>query len=230
MNAITYDSQEEGWGGYEEPDEEELPGRPRRQFFNRKTAALAALITCALGFYAGVRIEKGQIRGSGSGTGSGAATASAGGSAAFAAAPGGPPAGFAGGSAPGRGTGARGATARFGGGNASAGSVGSIRGKTLYLNDASGNTVKVTLSSATKISKSVTVASSSVRPGDTVVIQGLRNPSGTLIATSVTDSGASTTGGTSNTGGSTGTNSAVGALFAPGGPPAGSTPGGPGGG
>lgn len=208
MNAITYDSHEERWDGSEEPDEEELPGRPRRQFFNRKTAALAALITCALGFYAGVRIEKGQL--------SGSTTASAGGSAALTAAGGGVPAAAGGGSAPGRGTGSRTGAARFGGGSASVGSVSSVRGKTLYLSDASGNTVKVTFSSATKISKSVTVASRSVRPGDTVVIQGLRNSRGTLIATSVTDSGASTTGGgTSSAGRSNAANSAVGALFAP---------------
>jgi hypothetical protein len=220
MNAITYDSHEQRWDGYEEPEEEARSGRPRRRLFNRKTAALAALITGALGFYAGVRIEKGQL--------SGSTTASAGGSAASTAAGGGAPAAAGGGSAPGRGTGSRTGAARSGGGSASVGSVSSVRGKTLYLSDASGNTVKVTLSSATKISKSVTVASRSVRPGDTVVIQGLRNSRGTLIATSVTDSGASTTcGGTSSAGGA---NSAVGALFAPGGPPAGFAPGGPGGG
>jgi Domain of unknown function (DUF5666) len=222
MNAITYERHEQDWDGYEEPEEEARSGRPRRQFFNRKTAALAALITCALGFYAGVRIEKGQL--------SGSTTASAGGSAAVTAAGGGPPAAAGGGSAPGRGTGSRTGAARFGGGNASVGSVSSVRSKTLYLSDVSGNTVKVALSSATKISKSVTVASRSIRPGDTVVIQGLRNSRGTVIATSVTDSGASTTGGgTSSAGSSNGANS-VGGLFAPGGPPAGFAPGGPGGG
>src|ERR1700733_2801887 len=69
MNAIPYDRPEEDWDGYEEGSEAELPGRPRRQFFNKRSAALFALILCAAGFYAGVRVEKGQLSSSSSGTG-----------------------------------------------------------------------------------------------------------------------------------------------------------------
>src|ERR1700760_780196 len=60
-SAIQYeDDREEQW---DDADDETpaLPGRPRRQLFNRYTAALLALITCAIGFYVGIRVEKGQV-------------------------------------------------------------------------------------------------------------------------------------------------------------------------
>ena len=60
-SAIQYeDDREEQW---DDTDDETmaLPGRPRRQFFNRWTAALVALITCAIGFYVGIRVEKSQL-------------------------------------------------------------------------------------------------------------------------------------------------------------------------
>jgi len=62
MSAIPYDSQRQ------DPEAPELgsfatPGRRRRRLFNRKSAALAAAITCAAGFYAGVRVEKSQLGG-----------------------------------------------------------------------------------------------------------------------------------------------------------------------
>ena len=60
-SAIQYeDDREEQW---DDTDDETpaLPGRPRRQLFNRYTAALLALITCAIGFYVGIRVEKSQL-------------------------------------------------------------------------------------------------------------------------------------------------------------------------
>src|ERR1044071_4808226 len=103
-SAIQYqDDREEQW---DDTDEETpaLPGRPRRQLFNRWTAALLALITCAIGFYVGIRVEKGQVSSS-STTGRGFAL----------------PAGFAragaGANASARGAGFPGGA--FGGGNAS---------------------------------------------------------------------------------------------------------------
>ncbi len=167
MSAIPYDSPTQDWNAPEQ-EAPTKPGRRRRQFFNRKSAALAAAITCAAGFYAGVSVEKGQLS-----TAATTTTASAASNATGA----GPRAGFGG--------------AARGGGNASIGTVSSVNGKTIYLTDTSGNTVKVTLSSATKITKSESVSKASVRPGDTVVIQGLKASNGTLTATSVSDSGAS---------------------------------------
>ncbi len=68
MDTITPDRSEEDWDAYQDAPEAEapVPRRARRQFFNRRTAALGALITCAIGFYAGIRVEKGQLSSSSS--------------------------------------------------------------------------------------------------------------------------------------------------------------------
>jgi hypothetical protein len=191
MSAIPYDSQPQdsdaGQQGFA------MPGRPRRRFFNRKSAALAAAITCAAGFYGGVRVEKSQLSGATSAT--------------TAALPSAAPSGASSQGSAGAGAGTRPGFlgAGRGGGNATIGAVSSVNGNTIYLTDTSGNTVKVTLSSATKVTKSVGVSKASVRPGDTVVIQGLKSSNGTVTATSVSDSGATAartgagaTGGTTN--------------------------------
>jgi hypothetical protein len=78
----------------------------------------------------------------------------------------------------------------------SAGTVSTVNGSTIYLSEASGNTVKVTLSSATKVSKSQNTSRHAVRPGDTITVQGVTKPNGTIVATSVTDSGAGAAPGT----------------------------------
>ncbi len=181
-----------------------MPGRPRRQYFNRASAAVAALVTCAIGFYAGVRVEKSQVSSSSTAAGgaasafaararafaSGAAggtagAAAAGSSAAGSASPTGAGAGAASGArAPGAG----------GFGGASFGTVSSVRGGTMYVTESSGNTVKVKLSSSTKISKSLSVPKKAIRPGDTVVIQGLAGKNGTVTAASVSDSGTGSSG------------------------------------
>jgi hypothetical protein len=182
MSSIPYESQTQDWNT---PDQEQLatPGRSRWRWFNRKSAALAAAITCAAGFYAGVSVEKGQLA-------SAATTPTASASTSGAAPGSGARAGFPG--------------AARGGGNASIGTVSSVNGKTIYLTDTAGNTVKVTLSSATKITKSQTVSRASIRPGDTVVIQGAKGSNGTLTATSVSDSGAGAGRAGSGTSGSAG--------------------------
>lgn len=182
MSAIPYDSPEHNWAATEQ-EPPVASGRPRRRFFNRRSAALAAVLTCAAGFYAGVRVEKSQLTSTAS-----AATTSAAGSLAPGARPGvaaqgsGTKTGFP-------------AAGRFGGGNASLGTISSVNGDTIYLTDATGNTVKVTLSPSTKLTKSLGVSKTALHPGDSVVIQGVKNSSGTLVATSVSDSAANTTGG-----------------------------------
>jgi hypothetical protein len=218
MDATTYDSRDEGWEPYAGPqDEQPLPRRPRRQFFNRRSAALLAVVTCGVGFYAGVRVEKGQVSNSSTITlPTAAATGRTGTGAAR----------FGGAGARGGGSGL---AALFGGGAAagsgtSLGTISGVKGKTLYVTGATGNVTKVTLSSATKITKSLGVKRSSLHPGDTVVIRGVKNSKGSLVAASVSDSGASAGGfgaaggGGSSSGGSTGSaSSAVGSLFSSGG-------------
>jgi Domain of unknown function (DUF5666) len=183
MSAVPYDSHEQDWDRTEQQPSMS-PGRPRRRFFNRRSAALAAVITCAAGFYAGIQVEKGQLSSTASAatTGAGTTGATAGG------------AGAAGGFAARFGGGGPGG----GGGNASLGTISSVNGNTIYLTDTTGNTVKVTLSSSTKLTKSLGVKKSALHPGDSVVIQGVKNSGGTLVATSVSDSGTRTTGGGSS--------------------------------
>jgi hypothetical protein len=190
MSAVPYERHDEDW---ETTEQEQFasPGRPRRRFFNRRSAALAAVITCAAGFYAGVRVEKSQLS-TASATAS-ATGAQAGGSTATRSSV---PGGFAGGGQFGGGAG--------GGGNASLGTISSVSGNTLYLTDTTGNTVKVTLSSATKLTKSLGVSKSSLRPGDSIVVQGVKSSSGTIVATSLSDTGARSTGAGSSTGSSSG--------------------------
>jgi hypothetical protein len=230
MSTVSYDAAERDWDP-EEPAQP-LPRRPRRQFFNRKSAALVALITCAAGFYAGVRVEKGQVSSSSTAlrlpgaTGAAAGAARTGASRTGAAgAAGATRSGAAGaartGGAPGF---AGGAGGGFAGGNASVGTVASVNGKTIVLTETSGNTVKVQLSPSTKITKNQSVSRHAVRPGDTIIVQGAPNSKGTTVAASVTDSGASSTGsGSSSSGGSSSGSSSgasgggVGSLFSSGG-------------
>ncbi|MBV9799817.1 MAG: hypothetical protein JO039_17350 [Solirubrobacterales bacterium] len=216
MNAIRYDRPEQDWQKYEEPGlEEPLPGRPRRRLWGRGTAILLGLILCGAGFYAGVRVEKSQFSSSSSTSPfSAAARAGAGGGGGFAPR-------LAAGAGAGGGSGGGGLRALFagaGGGNSSFGMVTSVNGNSLYITEASGNTVKVTLSSATKVTKSVGVSKSAVRPGDTVIVTGVKNSGGTVAATSVSDTGAGNTSSTSNSSsGNTSASSAVGSLFGGGG-------------
>ncbi len=234
MDTYTPDQREEDWqDGPETQTEAPPPRRTRRQFFNRRTAALGALVTCAIGFYAGIRVEKGQLSSSSSAlgsaaggrtgaraaafaalagragaTGSGAAGASSSGGGAASGAPGG--GGFAGGAGGGAGG---------GGGGASFGTVAGVKGKTILVTDTSGNTVKVMVSSSTKITKNQSVSRHAIRPGDTIIVTGAAGSGRTTNAATITDSG--NRSGGSGSGGGTGSggggNSAVGSLFSSGG-------------
>ena len=199
MSAIEYEEdQEAGWGEQQPPA---LPGRRQRRRWGRPGAVLIAVLTAAAGFYAGVRVEKGQLSSSTSASGipatarTGASGSGSSGRSGF--------------------SGLRGA----GSGTASIGTISSVDGNTIYITETSGNTVKVTLSSATKLTKSLGVSKSSLHPGDSVVVQGATSSTGTISATSVSDSGASntsTTGSGSSTAGtrsSGSAGSAVSSLF-----------------
>ena len=61
MNAIPYDRPEEEWDSYEDEQDAALPGRPRRKVLTWWSAGLFAVILGAVGFYAGVRVEKNQL-------------------------------------------------------------------------------------------------------------------------------------------------------------------------
>jgi hypothetical protein len=179
-----------------------------------------------------VRVEKNQLSNSSStsgalanGSGAGALRAAARGGAA-----GGGATGASGSGAASRAGGLRalfgggggGGFAGAGGAGATFGTVSSISGDNLYITEATGNTVKVTLSSATKVTKNVSVGKNAVRPGDTVVVAGAKNSDGTVSATTLSDTGAGLAaagGGAGGSGGSSSTSgsSAVSSLFGQGG-------------
>ena len=186
-----------------------LPVRPKRPFLTKWSAALMALMLGAVGFFVGVRVEKGKIP-STSGAGSAFASALSGASKTGKGGTG------AAGSFASRFAGGAGGAGGFGGaaGNDTIGSVASVNGKTIYVTETSGDTVKVKLSGQTTITKSESVSSSKVFPGDEVVVAGTKGSGGTVTATTLTDSGARATGGTSSgstTGGSS--SSVVSSLF-----------------
>jgi membrane protein implicated in regulation of membrane protease activity len=187
------DYEDEGFG-------ETLPVRQRRPFLTKWTALLMALVLGAVGFYVGVRVEKSKTTSTSSGGASALARAFAGtGGTSTTPSTSGTGGGFPGGGAFG------GATS-----NATIGSVSSVKGDTLYVTETSGNTVKVKLSGSTSVTKSESASKSKIYPGDEVVITG-SSSKGTVKATKVTDSGASSTG--SNSTSSTGSSSAVSSLF-----------------
>ncbi|MGH2842749.1 MAG: hypothetical protein ACRDKL_04090 [Solirubrobacteraceae bacterium] len=187
-----------------------LPVRPRRPFLTKWSAGLMALVLGAIGFYVGIRVEKAKLPASGTGSalssrfaGADAGTGSAGSRNASRAG------GFGGAGSFG---------ARFGaaGAGATIGSVTSVDGDTIYVKETSGNTVKVKLSKQTTIAKDESVARSKVFPGDEVVIAGASGKGGTITATSLTDSGAGSSGrspSSSSGAGSNNASSAIGSLF-----------------
>lgn len=158
-----------------------LPPRPRRRIVTPVGIGLAAVAVAALGFIGGVEVQKGQDD---SGTGSRVRTGFPG------AAAGGGRQGRAG-QAPGRApAGGRGNLPTFG-------TVSSAKGRTLYVKNSDGTTVKVQLSSQAKITRTAKSGARAIHPGDTVVIQGSKNAQGTVSGASVTATaaGAGSSGG-----------------------------------
>lgn len=179
----------------DEYESEPLP-LPRRRKLPKLTAALVVAVVGAGMFIAGAAAQKHWgSSGSSAGSRNGAA-------AAFAARLGGTTTGqtrtdTTGGT--GTGAGGRGAGGFLGGG-ATIGTVGVIKGSTLYVTDASGNTVKVVTSPASTVSKTVDTTVNAIHPGDTVVVRGTAGKNGDITAESITVG----TGGFGGGGGATG--------------------------
>ena len=151
---------------------EELPRRPRRKLATPLTATLAAVVIAALGFIGGVRVQKSSADPS--------------------AAP--RAAGFArggGGFTPGGG----GAAGGGGASDATVGTVANVNGKTLYVTDSSGATIRVKTTSNSKIARTAVAKVGEVHPGDTVIVQGTKSTSGTVTATSVNATAKNATSG-----------------------------------
>jgi hypothetical protein len=145
------------------PDDEPVWAPPsrraRRRGLTPVTGGLAAIIVAAGGFVGGVQLQKHQT--------TGATPARAGGFPA-----GGFPAG-----------GPQGAP---GGDAATTGTVEYTKGSVLYVKDSDGNTIKVTVKSSSDVTRTASTDSKHVQPGDSVVVQGAASANGTVTATAVT--------------------------------------------
>jgi hypothetical protein len=174
--------------GHVPAQSDEPPPPPVRRGRRRKlpiaTLVLALLAAGGVGFYSGVRVEKGQLKTS-SGTGS-AATGFGFGNAASnrsgaRSTPGPAASGAPGSGAPGGGT--------IGSANI-VGTVTVVSGSTLYVTEANGDTVKVTTTDGTTVTRTVTGAVKDLAPGESVVIRGVQSSEGVYAAQSVTQGSA----------------------------------------
>jgi hypothetical protein len=200
-NTPTHEPIDEEW--LKAPPEGELPRRPRRQLLgvgsraggNPIQSALAGVLLIACGFIGGVLVEKGQS------SSSSAPGATAGLASRFAALRGSAGAG-AGGTNHGRG-GPSGSTSLFGGGasagggaaGATVGQVSYISGHTLYVTSFEGNTVKVTTSVASTVTKTVKSDVKGIHPGETVIVTGSSGANGAVSAETIRVSEAGAGGG-----------------------------------
>jgi hypothetical protein len=183
--AIDHDN------GLDEPSGSYLPGRPRRRLLNKLTVPLLALLLAAIGFLAGIEVQKGQGS-TGSTSVAGTSFPTAGVAArGRAGAPGATRGKFPSGLVPG----ASGFGAASGG--ATTGTVSSVSGRTIDVKTTSGNTIEVTLNSATKLKKELSVTRNAIHPGDSITVQGLSGKGGSIRASSISDSGSSSSSSTS---------------------------------
>ncbi len=160
-----------------------LASRPPRAKLPSVTLALAVAAMTGAGFLGGVLLEKYRA-GSGSGNSLAAAFASGG----LPSLAGGGLPNLGGGGAAARATGA-GGTAGFALGRGTIGTVKLVDGSTIYIQGFTGTITKVTTTPATKIQVSAPGTVKDLRPGQTLMIQGTKHGSGTVAATSVTESG-----------------------------------------
>jgi hypothetical protein len=79
--------------------------------------------------------------------------------------------------------------------DATVGTVANVNGKTLYVTDSSGATIRVKTTAHSKVARTAVAKVGAVHPGDTVVVQGAKSSSGTVTATSVTATAKNATSG-----------------------------------
>lgn len=165
------------------------PVRLRRRKLPVLTLCLALAAAAGAGFFAGVRVEKSQLKPASSAANNAASLAAAlrqG----IGANTGTTGAGNA------RNTGGRATAAQTSGAADTSGvanivgTVAVVQGDTLYVTEASGDTVKVTTSDGTTVTKTVTGAVKDLAPGQTVVVRGVQSSDGVYAAQSVTQGAA----------------------------------------
>jgi hypothetical protein len=150
----------------------------RRKRMPMLTLALIVLAAAAAAFIGGIEAQKhwGKSSTSSSGIPSSLAAAFSSG-------------GFPGGAS--NRSGAGGFPGGFGGANATTGTVTLIKGTTIYVTNAAGNTVLVKTSARSRVSKSVAGSVKTIHPGDSVTVTGSQNKDGSISARQVTIGGGS---------------------------------------
>jgi hypothetical protein len=155
-------------------DDDEWPDRgPRRGIrMSVPTVALLGLLIAAGGIWGGAALQRAQ------GTTSGPTAAASSFASLF-----------------------RGGAGATGGGfanalaGATAGTVTEVQGSTLYVTNASGALVKVTVGPSTTVDRNAASSLGSLQVGDTVIVQGTKASSGSVSATSVSATAAGVTSG-----------------------------------
>ncbi len=177
-------------------DMAEMPTRASRRIVTAWTVVFAALVIAGAGFVAGIQMEKHNepasaatglpagFRGFGNG-GAGLPTGQFPG-----AATGQLPGGATNAPTGGTGTGATGtgATGTDATGTDTTGTVKLVDGSNVYITTSDGSTVKVTTTAASTVAKSVPGSLADLQVGDTVTVEGTADPSGTIAATSISQS------------------------------------------
>jgi hypothetical protein len=150
-----------------------LTRRPRAKLPSL-TLVLVALVVASAGFLGGIVV--GKHYGS-SGSAASAFSRFAAGTSATARTGSGSGAGLGG-----RGGGAGG---EFAAGNATIGTIKLIDGSTVYVQTPIGDIVQVSTSAGTKVTASSTVRVKDLQPGETVIVEGSKNSTGGVTATSI---------------------------------------------
>jgi hypothetical protein len=164
---------------WETEETDQLPPRRRRRWrvLTPMTGVLFGVLLVALGFIAGAIAERGKASSSAADGGA-------------------PRTGFAGRGGAG-GLGGQGGPpgAAGGGGGAVVGQVANLSGRTIYLTDTQGNTVKVRVPKGATVTKTSNAGFGAINPGDSLVVQGARARNGTITAGSIRATAASVGGG-----------------------------------
>jgi hypothetical protein len=162
---------------------EELPRRPRNRLLTPLPIALFVVLMTACGFIGGVLVEKGQGSSNSANTGAaGLAERLAGLRPAASAGSSGASGGSSGASG---GAGFAGAFFGGGAGGTTVGQVAFIQNGTLYVTSPEGNTIKVTTSGGSTVTKTVKSDLNSIHPGETVVVRGAKSSNGAIAAESI---------------------------------------------
>jgi hypothetical protein len=163
---------------YDGDDEPDFTPRPRKRA-HRHTYVLGGLALVAIGVVGGIAIQKHEDHAGSTTASPTAATAG----------------NFGGGrGAAGAGGGAGGAGGGAGGAGATVGTVKLIDGNNMYVTEANGTVVKVAINAASQLTKTDPATIKDITPGETVIVRGATATDGTVTATAVTASPASSAG------------------------------------